>query len=204
MHAAHSGLAAYLLIAVTVIVTPGPDTALTIRNAVGGRGAGVRTALGVVTGQAVWATAASAGVVALLTQAQPALLLLRAVGAAYLVLLGAQAVVQAIRDRDATTPVAGKSGAAYRQGLVSNLSNPKIAVFFAALLPQFAQSASAALGLSALFMAMTLCWLTLYAVVVGSARAWFSRRRVRRGITAVSGTALVVLGARLGVESGAG
>ena len=206
MDGAHASLAAYVLVAVTVIVVPGPDTALTIRNTVqGGRTAGVRTALGVVTGQGVWAGAAGAGVVALLTRAQPALHVLRAIGACYLVVLGGIAIAEAVRDRDVTTHPQGdgqpRRRSAYRQGLVSNLSNPKIAVFFAALLPQFAHSAAGAIGLSALFMAMTLCWLFMYAVVVGSASSWFDRRRVRRCVTGVSGTALVALGARLGVEA---
>jgi threonine/homoserine/homoserine lactone efflux protein len=202
----HAGLPAYLLVAVTVIVVPGPDTALTIRNAVrGGRAAGVRTALGVVTGQGVWAGGASAGIVALLTSAQPALQVLRAVGAGYLVILGTRAIVDAIRDPGLppAAPSVGRSGhrSAYRQGLASNLANPKIAVFFAALLPQFAHSPAEAVGLGVLFMAMTLSWLTMYAVVVGSATAWFGRRRVRRCLAGVSGTALVALGARLGVEA---
>ena len=206
MQGADPGVAAYCVVALTVIVVPGPDTALTIRNAVaGGRAAGVRTALGVVTGQGVWASAASAGLVAVLTRAQPALHLLRAVGAGYLVLLGARAILDAIRDREPWVAAAADGPSrrrpAYRQGLASNLSNPKIAVFFAALLPQFAHSAGQAMVLSLVFMVMTLCWLTAYAVVVGSATAWFGRRRVRRWITGGSGVALVGLGARFGVEA---
>ena len=207
MHHTNPGLAAYFLVAVTVIAVPGPDTALTIRNTVrDGPAAGLRTALGVVTGQGVWAGAAVAGVVALLTRAQPALHLLRLVGAGYLILLGAQAIYDAVRDRDtgvSPTAVAPGRLAPYRQGLVSNLSNPKIAVFFAALLPQFTQTASGAAALSALFMAMTVCWLSAYALVVGSARTWFGRRRVRRCVAGASGTALVALGTRLGLEGSA-
>ena len=85
--------AAFLGIAALVIVTPGQDTALTIRNTlVGGRGGGVFTALGVSTGQAVWALTAGAGVAALLRASEPAFVALKLAGAAYLVFLGAQAL----------------------------------------------------------------------------------------------------------------
>ena len=91
-------LAAFLGVAILVIVTPGPDTALTIRNALlGGRRSGVFTAGGVCTGQAVWALAAAAGVAALLRASEPAFVALKLMGAAYLVFLGARALVHAYR-----------------------------------------------------------------------------------------------------------
>src|SRR5690349_7680319 len=84
---------AFLLVAVVVIVTPGPDSALTIRNTLaGGRRAGVRTALGVACGQASWAVAASLGVAALLVASEPVFVVLKLVGAAYLVWLGIQSL----------------------------------------------------------------------------------------------------------------
>jgi threonine/homoserine/homoserine lactone efflux protein len=83
-----AGLAAFVGVAVVVVVTPGPDTALTLRNAlVGGRRAGVLTAAGVVSGQAVWTLATSAGIAALLVASRPAFTALRYAGAAYLVYL---------------------------------------------------------------------------------------------------------------------
>ena len=89
-------LLAFLGISALVIVTPGQDTALTIRNTLaGGRRAGSFTALGVSTGQAVWTLAASAGVAALLVASEPAFIALKLAGAAYLVFLGAQALVAA-------------------------------------------------------------------------------------------------------------
>ena len=147
-------LAAFLGIAALVIVTPGPDTALTIRNTLGGgRRGGLGTALGVAAGQAVWTVATSAGIAALLVASASVFAALRLAGAAYLVWLGAQALWAAIRgatarrDRRATRrsrpPLAG--WAAFRQGVLSNLGNPKMAVFFTSLLPQFAPAGRAVL-----------------------------------------------------------
>jgi threonine/homoserine/homoserine lactone efflux protein len=89
-----ASFAAFLGVAVLVIVTPGPDTALTIRNSLlGGRRDGVFTALGVSTGQCAWAIATSAGIAALLVASEPAFVALRVFGAAYLVFLGVRVVV---------------------------------------------------------------------------------------------------------------
>ena len=98
-------LGAFLLVAAVVIATPGPDTALTIRNTlVGGRRAGVFTAGGVAAGQAVWTLAASAGVAALLVASEPAFLALKYAGAAYLVFLGAPGPLARVPRRGATQP----------------------------------------------------------------------------------------------------
>jgi threonine/homoserine/homoserine lactone efflux protein len=192
-------LLAFLGVAVLVIVTPGQDTALTVRNTlVGGRHAGVRTAAGVVCGQAVWALAASAGVAALLVASEPAFVALKLAGAAYLVYLGGQALLAALRRRPAGHELPRASGGnELRQGLLSNLGNPKMAVFFSSLLPQFGDSFPVLLALGLLFCALTLTWLSAYALAVARAGDVLRRPRVRRSIDAVMGTALVALGVRL-------
>jgi threonine/homoserine/homoserine lactone efflux protein len=190
-----------------VIVTPGPDTALTIRNTLlGGRGGGVATAFGVVTGQAVWALATSVGVAALLVASEPAFTALKLVGAAYLIYLGLQALHAAFRGH-ALKPLSEgsrerlRATAAYRQGVVSNLGNPKMAAFFPSLLPQFAPGGEASfvglLALGLLFCAMTLVWLTGYAFAVAKAGDFLRRARIRRWIEGVTGAVLVALGVRL-------
>src|SRR5262245_18131582 len=132
-------LLAFLGVALMVIVTPGQDTALTVRNTLGGgRSAGVRTAAGVVGGQAVWALAASAGVAALLVASEPAFVVLKFAGAAYLIYLGGHSLLAAVRHRPGTAHAPRAAGGhELRQGFVSNLGNPKMAVFFSSLLPQF-------------------------------------------------------------------
>jgi threonine/homoserine/homoserine lactone efflux protein len=200
-------LLAFVSVAVLVIVTPGPDTALTIRSTLlGGRAGGVATALGVVTGQAVWTLAASAGLAALLVASEPAFVALKLAGAAYLCYLGARSLLSAARPAT-TAPAAAVElrgsllrPAAYRQGLLSNLSNPKMAAFFTSLLPQFAPDGSAffaMLGLGLLFCTMTFAWLALYATVVARVGDVLRRPRVRRIVDVATGGLLVALGVRL-------
>src|SRR5581483_7539115 len=131
-------LAAFVGVSVIVIVTPGPDTALTIRNTLlGGRTAGIATGAGVALGQSVWTLAASAGVAALLVASEPVFIAIRALGAAYLTVLGARALWDAVRAQGSADE-AGTAApsprlrpkAALRQGLLSDLGNPKMAVFF--------------------------------------------------------------------------
>jgi threonine/homoserine/homoserine lactone efflux protein len=195
-----SHVAAFVGIAALVIVTPGQDTALTIRNTLlGGRRAGVRTALGVSTGQAVWTLASSAGIAAVIAASEPAFLALRLAGAAYLVFLGAQTLRAAVRGGRRHAAVRGRHSP-YRQGLLSNLGNPKMAVFFTSLLPQFGSSFAVLLALGLLFCALTLGWLSAYAAAVARAGDVLRRPRVRRALDAVTGTVLVAFGVRLAAE----
>jgi threonine/homoserine/homoserine lactone efflux protein len=196
-------LVAFLAVSALVIVTPGQDTALTIRNTLlGGRTAGVFTAIGVSAGQATWTVATSLGVGALLVASEPAFFALKLAGGAYLVFLG----VQTLWRRGKVLPLAlgGErvgSRTALRQGVLSNLGNPKMLAFFTSLLPQFASSFAGLLALGLTFCAMTLLWLSLYSVVVTKAGALLRRERVRRTIETVTGTVLIALGLRLATEA---
>jgi threonine/homoserine/homoserine lactone efflux protein len=196
---------AFLGISVLVIVTPGQDTALAIRNSLlGGRRVGVFTALGVSVGQAVWALAASVGLAALIVAFEPAFVTLKLVGAAFLVYLGAQALLAAIRGTHVERREYGgrlTAGTALRQGVLSNLGNPKMAVFFTSLLPQFgAESFGGLLALGLVFCTMTFVWLSGYAFVVARVGDVLRRPVVRRVFDAVLGTVLVALGFRLAAE----
>ena len=193
---------AFLGVAAVVIVTPGQDTALTIRNTLlGGRRSGILTAAGVSTGQAVWALATSVGLAAVLRASEPAFVAVKVAGAAYLVSLGLQTLVPALR-RQARKPKAAPRGRPFRQGIVSNLGNPKMAVFFPSLLPQFATRPSfgALLALGLVFCSMTFIWLTGYAFAVAKAGDFLRRSRVRRALDAMTGVVLVGLGLRLAAE----
>jgi threonine/homoserine/homoserine lactone efflux protein len=197
-------LGAFLAISVVVIVTPGQDTALTIRNALlGGRSAGIFTAVGVAGGQAVWALATSLGLAALIVAFEPAFVALKLAGAAFLVYLGAYALARAFRGGGEELP--GRRSElgprlALRQGLLSNLGNPKMAIFFTSLLPQFGSSFAALLALGLLFCAMTLVWLSAYAVAVAKAGDVLRRPLVRRLFDALLGAVLVALGVRLATD----
>ena len=201
-------LVAFVAVSAIVICTPGQDTALTIRNTLsGGRRSGVATAAGVSLGQAVWTVAASAGVVALLTASEPVFRALKLVGAAYLVYLGAQslwaALVRRAAEHTVRTSAPLSSGRALRQGVLSNLGNPKMAVFFASLLPQFAPEGRSSfvvlLTLGLLFCALTFSWLALYAVAVARLGRLLTVT-ARRALDAITGIVLVALGLRLATE----
>ncbi|HYI75525.1 MAG TPA: LysE family translocator [Gaiellaceae bacterium] len=207
-------LLAFVAVSAVVICTPGQDTALTIRNTLtGGRRSGIATAGGVAAGQAVWTVAASAGVVALLTASEPVFRALKLVGAAYLVYLGAHSLFTAVRGRRPTIlrndQLQGRTRSeltparALRQGVFSNLANPKMAVFFASLLPQFApggdSSFAVLLALGLTFCTMTFAWLTLYAVAISSLGPLLTAS-AQRALDALTGVVLVALGLRLATE----
>lgn len=207
-----AGLLAFVGISVVVIVTPGPDTAVTIRSTLlGGRACGIATALGVAVGQALWALATSVGVVALLVASEPLFLAVKYAGAGYLVLLGAQALWSVGRPgagrRNIDRPVGRRltPRAAFRQGMVSDLGNPKMAVFFASLLPQFVPTGTgpflALLALGLAFSLMTFAWLAAYAAVVAKAGDMLRRPAIRRVVEGITGGILVALGLRIAVES---
>jgi threonine/homoserine/homoserine lactone efflux protein len=192
-----SHFAAFLGIAVIVIVVPGPDTALTVRNTVaGGRAHGIATACGVCSGLFVWTVAASAGLAAVVTASQPLFDAIRIAGALYLVWLG----VQTLRGHGASVEAGPRPGSGYRQGLLSNLGNPKIVVFFTSLLPQFASGFAALSALGLVFSVLTLVWLVATVAVVARARMAILRPRVRRAIDMVAGVALVAFGLKLATE----
>jgi threonine/homoserine/homoserine lactone efflux protein len=199
-------LAGFLVVAAVVICTPGQDTALTIRNTLaGGRRSGLATALGVALGQAVWTLAAAVGLVAVLRTSQPAFTALRLVGAAYLVYLGLQSLVAAARRRSTHHPTAAPGSTPHgslRQGLLSNLANPKMAVFFTSLLPQFGAAFATLLALGLLFSLLTCVWLAAYAVAAARARRLLERDRIRRVLDAVTGAVLVALGLRVAAVRG--
>jgi len=203
---------AFLSLAAIVIITPGPDTAITIRNTLfAGRTSGMMTALGIACGQAIWALATSAGIVAILLASEPLFLAIKYAGAAYLIFLGLQSLHEAVRPSAAATTVSKErvartlsAAAAFRQGVISDLGNPKMAVFFASLLPQFVPAEDATffsffiLGL--IFALMTLAWLVLYAIVVSKIGDLLRRPTVRRWIEGVTGSVLIALGIRVAVE----
>jgi len=201
-------LYAYLGVSLLVIATPGPDTVLTVRNTLlGSRTGGVFTAAGVAVGQGIWALAASAGLVALLVASEPVFEAVKWLGSAYLVWLGAHSLWEAWRGHAALAAGITASSTrlmpatAFRQGLLSNLGNPKMAVFFSSLLPQFSDTSFGSLAILGLvFCTMTFAWLLAYAVAISLAGDFVRRQSVWRTIEAIAGAALVALGLKLASE----
>ncbi|HKQ18879.1 MAG TPA: LysE family translocator [Candidatus Eisenbacteria bacterium] len=204
---------AFLGIAALVIATPGPDTALTIRNSMfGGRRAGTFTALGVASGQLVWVAATGAGLVAVLLASEPVFRFIKLLGAGYLVYLGIRSLYAAVRGTPASPGGATAAGpkrtisgsSAFRQGVINNLANPKMAVFFASVLPQFVPKGEGILPALALlglvFAGMTLAWLALYAAVTARVGAFARGSRLTRLLEGMAGVALLGLGIRVATE----
>lgn len=203
-------LLAFAGVVLLAAMSPGPDFLIVTRYAaVSGRRSGVAAALGIACGVFVWAVVAAFGVAALLAASAVAFTVVKLVGAAYLAYLGIRSLLAARRS-GAGTPVAGPTAgiglvAAFRQGLLTNLLNPKCAVFFVALMPQFAPAADASrpaqtLLLSVIAVAVTAIWFTVIANVVGGLRRLLTSSPARRAIDAVTGAVLVALGIRLAVQ----
>jgi threonine/homoserine/homoserine lactone efflux protein len=195
----------FIGVAAAVIVTPGVDMALVGRNAVvHGKTAGLSTALGVNLGVALWACAAAAGVATIVRASAEVFTVLKLLGAAYLVYLGVQAWLRGgrRRDDDALRGVVDPREA-FRQGVLSNLLNPKIGVFFTALLPQFAPPSEPLvplLVLGGIFNLMGIAWLTAYAVIMARGGEFLRRPRIGAAIERLTGTLLIGLGVRVALE----
>jgi threonine/homoserine/homoserine lactone efflux protein len=215
-------LIAFCGVAAVLVVTPGPDMALVARNAlVAGRSAVPITVLGICAGIVVHALAAAVGLSALLKASATAYAVVKVAGGAYLVYLGAQAWRASFREdgrdedwmlgpaRRLTGGVTGADGrfdgnAAFRQGFLSNVLNPKLVVFFISVLPAFTVGEGSffaqvvILGLA--FEALTLLWLLSYGTAVARIGERMRSLRVRRFLERVSGTVLVALGISVAVD----
>lgn len=194
-----------------ISAVPGPAVALLIRRcSLGGFAAGVPIVLGLETGLYLWILAAGAGLAALVATSHVAYLVLRIVGATVLLVLGVQALRAARRGAyDAELSAArvlprGKRGG-FAMGLLTNVANPKAAVFTFAFYPQFIPSGypllptAAALGL--LQVTLEIGIYLSFAALVGRVRTWFARAAIRRRLDALCGAVLVALGLRVATES---
>jgi threonine/homoserine/homoserine lactone efflux protein len=207
-----SALPAFLLAVVVIAASPGPAVVLILQRA-GAHGfrAAIPTVLGIEAGLFLWALAAGTGMAALVAASETAFLVLRVVGAIFLVYLGVKAIRSGwrLRGRDDAEPLpkvdAPKGHRAFAEGLIVQLANPKAAVFLFAFYPQFIPAEGPVLlttvTLGAIQVSLeTILYLGL-AFAVGSASAWFSRTSVRRRLDYASGAVLIALGARVALAS---
>ena len=200
----NADLGAFLIVAAIVVITPGVDMAVVTRNAIlDGRRAAVLTALGINLGVLFWVTAAALGLAAVVAASATAFAAIKVAGAAYLIYLGVMALRSGQRAGAGDRPPREARRAPFRQGLVSNLLNPKIAVFFTGLLPQFVGSHGSAadlLLLGLMFNALGVAWLTSYALLAARGRDVLGRPAVKRALDRATGVVLIGLGARLALE----
>ncbi|OKH98535.1 lysine transporter LysE [Streptomyces sp. CB02923] len=211
-----AALLGFALFALLVSMAPGPDTLLVLRNCLrGGRRAGAASALGSAAGSLVWAAAAAAGLAAVLQRWDAAFMTVRLVGAAYLVVLGAQALWTYRRAAAGATEGMGEAPAgdvgalrplrAFRLGLIGCLLNPKVGIFFVAAVPQFLPEGHSALGMTLLFGLIDAViaggWLLLVAVCAGRLLRWLRRPRVHRNLERGTGGLLLALGVGTAAET---
>jgi threonine/homoserine/homoserine lactone efflux protein len=197
----------FALVSGVLTVTPGLDSALVLRSALtSGRREAAATGAGIIGGLFVWGAAAAVGVSALLTASQLAFDVLRYAGAVYLIGFGVRLLVQAMRRSGphADAPDGDRRRSAWRsarQGLTTNLLNPKVGVFYVALLPQFIPAGSSALAVGLLLAAvhalLTALWFALLIGLASVLSRWLRRPGTVRAIDGVTGTALVGFGVRL-------
>ena len=202
-----TSVATFALVALALTLTPGLDTALVLRASLTrSRRDAAATGAGIVAGLFVWGAAAAVGVSALLTASQLAYDVLRYAGAAYLVWFGARLLVRAIRGTPGREP-AGTAGSspwrAARQGLATNLLNPKVGVFYVALLPQFLPAGSDPLAVGLLLAGvhglLSVVWFALLILLASTLAARLRRPATVRAIDGVTGTTLVGFGVKLAV-----
>jgi threonine/homoserine/homoserine lactone efflux protein len=196
-------LVSFAGIAVLVSLTPGPATALVVRSAaLHGRREALLTTLGNSTGILFWALASVLGISALVAASSVAFVVLKVVGAVVLVGLGVRMLLRGRGSQVAGRGVAARS--AYGNGLLTAFANPKLAVFFVALFPQFLHRGQAVLpttlAMAVLLIAVDLVYFTLLALVVSRAKRAVVGSRVARGIERLTGAVMVGLGVRLALE----
>jgi threonine/homoserine/homoserine lactone efflux protein len=198
----------FIATAVVLILTPGQDTFFILgRSLAGGRAAGIAAALGVSVGTLVHTALAALGLSALLATSPHAFTAVKLAGAAYLLYIGARALLarsNSLEDADARR--ADGRWPAFRQGVVTNLLNPKVALFFLALMPQFIDAGSGhkvvsflALGLT--FVTLGVVWCCMLAVGAAKLRGAFLRRpSLAATLQRVAGAMFIGLGVRLAFE----
>ncbi len=204
-------IAAFIGVAALLTISPGPDMALVMRNVLrGGQRVALASAMGVAAGCLVWGIGSSLGIAAVVAASPTAYTVLRLAGAVYLGVLGVLALRTAIwpppttPDADpAARAVALSRASAFRVGLLNNLVNPKVGVFYVTFLPQFVPSGAPVFAtsvfLAGIHAALGVLWLTAYGSAIGRLDAVLRSVGVRRGLEAVTGLVLVAFGLRIAV-----
>jgi threonine/homoserine/homoserine lactone efflux protein len=196
---------AFLLTCVLMVVAPGPSFAVIVNRSIrSGRPAGLAVVAGNTTALTFWASASALGLTALIRASEIAFTVLKVAGAAYLCYLGVQALVRSRRGAGQLDPEAGaepaRLGAAYRAGLFTNLTNPKAAVLYLALFPQFLPANAnfgAVAKLAGIQMFISATWYVLVVLAVAGVRRLLGRPSVRRWLDRATSVVLIGLGIRM-------
>jgi threonine/homoserine/homoserine lactone efflux protein len=193
-----------------VVLLPGPDTLVVVRNLVrGGRRQAVRTVLGVLTGLALWMLAAVIGLAAVLRASEAGYEALKIAGSCYLLWLAFESLrgraAPQVAGPDEVPTRGGLLGSGYGAGLATNLLNPKVGVFFIAFLPGFvphgADVALTSLLLGSIFVTEGMLYFVLLITLADRVVGWMTRPRTRRWLDRAAGLVFVGFSIRLATEA---
>ncbi|HKX27873.1 MAG TPA: LysE family translocator [Blastocatellia bacterium] len=209
---------AFTGVAAILTITPGPDTMLVMRNVLTrGQRAGLLTMLGISSGLFIHATLSGLGLSWILVRSVTAFEIVKMLGACYLIVLGYQSLRQALRQADrahqdpssnqiegAVAPAHWSWRRAFMEGMLNNVLNPKVAVFYLAFLPQFINPQDSVLFKSVLLAAihfiLGIAWLSIVVLLLGKIRATLERPRIKQALETLTGLALIGFGVRLATE----
>ena len=203
-------IASFSFAALLITLLPGPDTLVVVRGLLRGRRVGALTVAGVLSGLAVWVCAAALGLAALLKASEVGYTVLKIAGGVYLLWLGFQSLRSVLHrrpdvQRAIVQPRSGLLGSGYIAGLLTDLLNPKVGVFFVTFLPGFVPRGESvgwfSLLFGAIFVTTTALYFAVLLAVSGKVTDWMQVPRIRRRLDALTGLVLVGFGIRLAVES---
>ncbi len=195
--------------AAVLVLIPGPDFAVVTKNTLAaGRRRGAWSAAGVASSNAVQGAAAATGLGTVIVRIEPLFQAVKWAGVAYLMILGIQALRSALRG-EYTAPDGAQHAAlsGWRQGFLSNITNPKVLVFYLAVLPQFLTKGTGTgvlLAFAESHAALSLIYLLTLTTFLHRLRQVLTRRTVRRALDALTGTALLAFGAKLAAQRASG
>jgi RhtB (resistance to homoserine/threonine) family protein len=199
----------YIFMSVLLVMLPGPDTGLATNNTIRyGRSGGIRTVLGITSGLFIHTTAAALGLSAIIVKSSFLFSVFKYVGALYLINLGVLAIWSIRKnqiDRNTNTiATVNNSSSCFRQGFLTNLLNPKVAVFFLTFLPQFVvpdrNILLQFLIMGGIYIILTLLWFMIYVYLISYISEWMKKPSTQHLIQGVTGAVLIGFGIKLALE----
>ncbi|USK37065.1 LysE family translocator [Cytobacillus firmus] len=195
----------FLILSLFVVMSPGIDTALITKRTISdGRTDGYKMGLGITAGSLVHTFAAAFGLSAILMQSASAFEVIKFAGAVYLIYLGLSSFISMKKKKNADLETEVKSDmkkSAFKQGLLSNVLNPKVAMFFLTFLPQFVKTGENAqqqlIIMGIIYTLLSICWFFLYVFFINYLREWLMSPKVQRVMDKATGVVLIAFGLKL-------
>jgi RhtB (resistance to homoserine/threonine) family protein len=196
----------FLVLSLFVVMSPGIDTALITKRTISdGRKDGYKMALGLSTGSLVHTFAAAFGISAILMQSAVAFEIVKYIGALYLIYLGLSSFIskkKVASDENENNPEMKKS--AFKQGLFSNVLNPKVAMFFLTFLPQFVKIGENAtqqlIMMGVIYTVLSITWFFVYVLLINYLRVWLMSPKVQRIMDKATALVLIGFGLKLALD----